>query len=63
VPVDVGVWFAHLIQKVYESFQIGPMEALNVRPQVLVTEKFVKEKLILSVGGVKLLKPFLGVRN
>jgi hypothetical protein len=39
------------------------MEALNVRPQVLMTEKFVKERSILGVGGTELLKPFLGVRN
>ena len=61
--MDVGVRLAHLIQKVYESFQIGPTEALNVWPQVLVTEKLVKERSIPSVGGVKILKPFLGVRN
>jgi hypothetical protein len=61
--VDVEVGPTYLIQKLYESFQIGSSEALNVWPQVLAAEKFVKEWPILRVRGVKPLELSLDARN
>jgi hypothetical protein len=39
------------------------VEVLNIWLQILVTEKFVKERSILGVGGVEFLNPFLSIRN
>ena len=39
------------------------MEALNVRPQVLVVEEYIKEPSVLFVGGLELLELLLGIRN
>jgi hypothetical protein len=39
------------------------METLNVRLQVLMAEKFVKERSTLGVGRVKLLKLLLNARR
>ena len=61
--VDAVTGLAHLIQELYESLQIRLLQALNVRPQVLVTEQPEKELLIVGVGGVELLKPLPNLRN
>ena len=61
--MDVVIDLAHLIQELYESLQIRLLQALNVWPQVSVTEKSEKELLIVDVGGVELLKPLSNIRN
>ena len=58
---DIGL--TYFIQELYKSFQTGPMEALNVRPQVLVIEEYIKEPSVLFVGGLELLELLLGIRN
>ena len=58
---DIGL--TYFIQELYKSFQTGPMEALNVRPQVLVVEEYIKEPSVLFVGGLELLELLLGIRN
>lgn len=58
---DTGL--THLIQELHESFQNGSVEALNVRPQVWVSEEYGKESSVLVGGRVEFLKPMFGIRN
>jgi hypothetical protein len=50
--MTMGVGLAHLIQELYESLQIGLLEAVYVRFQVLVGEQFLEKPSIGPVGGV-----------
>ena len=61
--MNVSTDFTHLIQEFYESLQARLIKALNVCFQLLVAEKFAKERLIAAVGGVEARKPLLGIRN
>ena len=63
VLVDVMIGLTYLIQKIHESSQFRFLQGLNVRSQILATEKSEEELLIDGVHGVGLLKPSLNIGN
>lgn len=61
--VDVVAGIAHLIQKLHEPLQFRLWQVLDVRSQVLVTEKLKELLLKVCAGGVEPFKPSLNIGN
>ena len=59
----VVILLTHLIQELYESLQIGLLQALDIWPQAFVAEKFQKGLSVVGICGVELLKLLSDTRS
>jgi hypothetical protein len=56
MSIGLVISFPYLVQEFYKFLQVVVFEAIDVRLQVLMTEKCMKKWSILPAGGIKVLE-------